>query len=384
MTSTTFFLIFIPVLAIILLAVNLIFAPHNPYQEKNSAFECGFHSFLGQNRTQFSISFFIFALLFLLFDLEILLVYPYVVSAYTNGIYGLVIMLIFFLVLTLGFAFELGKNALKIDSKQMINLFNNKPTTYSVLCSLFFSQIWKHLTIKNITKNITITNVILGLFAVIIMALIKYSSLPTFILAFLHLPASEYYEYIIAGSLALMARLGIKGVVIEIAKETYLNMDGVSGPSGTSGPSGPSGPSGTSGPSGLTENELIERSKVQSVECLARRKGIIFLPEDIVNDLNNMIKKLETITKLNSEEALRLSSLRKMRRENLAAVEWLKTLPLDEERKRKFMQNKQKEWATNELMKGFRNFMHPTNPNNNDLMDIDTITSSNDDNNKNN
>src|ERR1700684_1861236 len=134
MTSTTFFLIFIPVLAIILLAVNLIFAPHNPYQEKNSAFECGFHSFLGQNRTQFSISFF-------LFDLEILLVYPYVVSAYTNGIYGLVIMLIFFLVLTLGFAFELGKNALKIDSKQMINLFNNKPTTYSVLCLLFFSQI---------------------------------------------------------------------------------------------------------------------------------------------------------------------------------------------------------------------------------------------------
>jgi len=381
MTSTTFFLIFIPVLAIILLAVNLIFAPHNPYQEKNSAFECGFHSFLGQNRTQFSISFFIFALLFLLFDLEILLVYPYVVSAYTNGIYGLVIMLIFFLVLTLGFAFELGKNALKIDSKQMINLFNNKPTTYSVLCSLFFTQIWKHLTIKNITKNITITNVILGLFAVIIMALIKYSSLPTFILAFLHLPASEYSEYILAGSLALMARLGIKGVVIEIAKETYLNMDGVSGPSGTTGPSGPSGPEGTSGPSGLTENELIERSKAQSVECLARRKGIIFLPEDIVNDLNNMIKKLETITKLNSEEALRLSSLRKMRRENLEAVEWLKTLPLDEQRK--FMQNKQKEWATNELMKGFRNFMHPTNPNNNDLMDIDTITSSNDDNNKN-
>ena len=384
MTSTTFFLIFIPVLAIILLAVNLIFAPHNPYQEKNSAFECGFHSFLGQNRTQFSISFFIFALLFLLFDLEILLVYPYVVSAYTNGIYGLVIMLIFFLVLTLGFAFELGKNALKIDSKQMINLFKNKPTTYSILCSIFFSQIWKHFTIKNIIKNITITNIILGLIAVIIMALIKYSFLPAFILVFLDLPVSEYYEYIIAGSLALMARLGIKGVVIEIAKETYLNMDGVSGPSGTSGPSGPSGPSGTSGPSGLTENELIERSKVQSVECLARRKGIIFLPEDIVNDLNNMIKKLETITKLNSEEALRLSSLRKMRRENLAAVEWLKTLPLDEERKRKFMQNKQKEWATNELMKGFRNFMHPTNPNNNDLMDIDTITSSNDDNNKNN
>jgi NADH-ubiquinone oxidoreductase chain 3 len=121
MTSQTFFLIFIPILAIILLAVNLIFAPHNPYEEKDSAFECGFHSFLGQNRSEFSISFFIFALLFLLFDLEILLVYPYVVSAYANGIFGLIIMLLFFLVLTLGFAFELGKNALSIDSRQVNN-----------------------------------------------------------------------------------------------------------------------------------------------------------------------------------------------------------------------------------------------------------------------
>jgi NADH-ubiquinone oxidoreductase chain 3 len=118
MTSQTFFLIFVPILAIILLAVNLIFAPHNPYQEKDSAFECGFHSFLGQNRSEFSISFFIFALLFLLFDLEILLVYPYIVSAYVNGIFGLIVMIIFFLVLTLGFAFELGKNALSIESRQ--------------------------------------------------------------------------------------------------------------------------------------------------------------------------------------------------------------------------------------------------------------------------
>ena len=129
MTTTTFFLFLIPILAVILLAVNLLLSPHNPYLEKDSAFECGFHSFLGQNRTQFSISFFIFALLFLLFDLEILLVYPYVVSAYVNGIYGLVIMLIFFLALTLGFAFELGKNALKIDSKQMFILNNNNKST---------------------------------------------------------------------------------------------------------------------------------------------------------------------------------------------------------------------------------------------------------------
>jgi NADH-ubiquinone oxidoreductase chain 3 len=137
MTSMTFFLLFIPLLAIILLAVNLILAPHNPYQEKDSTFECGFHSFLGQNRTQFSISFFIFALLFLLFDLEILLVYPYVVSSYTNGLYGLIIMLIFFLALSLGFAFELGKNALKIDSRQMSLLFFKEEYLLSVKASFF-------------------------------------------------------------------------------------------------------------------------------------------------------------------------------------------------------------------------------------------------------
>jgi len=121
MTSTTFVIIFIPILSILLLSINLILAPHNSYQEKNSAFECGFSSFLGQNRTQFSISFFIFALLFLLFDLEILLIYPYSVSNYTNDIYGLIVMIIFFIMLTLGFIFELGKNALIIDSRQMLN-----------------------------------------------------------------------------------------------------------------------------------------------------------------------------------------------------------------------------------------------------------------------
>jgi NADH-ubiquinone oxidoreductase chain 3 len=119
MSSITFFFIFIPILALILLVLNLILSPHNPYQEKKTAFECGFHSFLGQNRSQFNVSFFIFALLFLLFDLEILLIYPYSVSEYNNGIYGLIVMLVFFILLTLGFIFELGKNALTISSKQI-------------------------------------------------------------------------------------------------------------------------------------------------------------------------------------------------------------------------------------------------------------------------
>ena len=108
MSSFSFFLIFIPILAIILLAVNLILAPHSPYEEKGSAFECGFHSFQ-QTRSPFNISFFIFALLFLLFDLEILLVYPFVVAGYNNESYGLVVMLVFFVALTVGFVFEIGK-----------------------------------------------------------------------------------------------------------------------------------------------------------------------------------------------------------------------------------------------------------------------------------
>ena len=138
MTSTTFFIIFIPILAILLLAINLILAPHNPYQEKDSVFECGFHSFLGQNRTQFSVSFFIFALLFLLFDLEILLVYPYSVSSYTNDIYGLVIMMVFFVLLTLGFIFELGKNALTIDSRQTSTFKNNSTNTVIGFITRYF------------------------------------------------------------------------------------------------------------------------------------------------------------------------------------------------------------------------------------------------------
>ena len=148
MKSLTFFLFFIPVLCIILLSVNLILAPHNPYGEKKTAFECGFHSFLDQNRTQFNISFFIFALLFLLFDLEILLVYPYAVSSYVNSIYGLIVILIFLVLLTLGFVFELGKNALSISSKQYENI-NLKGKI----------MVYAHINVLNYIKSILRKNV---------------------------------------------------------------------------------------------------------------------------------------------------------------------------------------------------------------------------------
>nr|YP_009466106.1 NADH dehydrogenase subunit 3 [Trichoderma asperellum]AKK32422.1 NADH dehydrogenase subunit 3 [Trichoderma asperellum] len=123
MSSVTLLFIIVSIIALLFLALNFILAPHNPYQEKYSIFECGFHSFLGQNRSQFGVKFFIFALVYLLLDLEILLIYPYGMSIYENGIYGLIIMLIFTFIITIGFVFELGKSALKIDSRQSYNYF---------------------------------------------------------------------------------------------------------------------------------------------------------------------------------------------------------------------------------------------------------------------
>jgi NADH-ubiquinone oxidoreductase chain 3 len=120
-------------LPFLFLAINFILAPHNPYQEKYSIFECGFHSFLGQNRTQFDVKFFIFALVYLLLDLEILLIFPFGVSGYTNSIYGLSVALIFIFIITIGFVFELGKSALSINSRQKIsddNKITSKPINF--------------------------------------------------------------------------------------------------------------------------------------------------------------------------------------------------------------------------------------------------------------
>jgi len=129
----TLFILFVSIIAFLFLAINFILAPHNPYQEKYSIFECGFHSFLGQNRTQFDVKFFIFALVYLLLDLEILLIFPFGVSGYNNSIYGLSIALIFIFIITIGFVFELGKSALSINSRQKItddNKITSKPINF--------------------------------------------------------------------------------------------------------------------------------------------------------------------------------------------------------------------------------------------------------------
>jgi len=120
MSSIMIFFIVVSILTVLFLLLNFLFAPHNPYQEKYSIFECGFHSFLGQNRMQFGIKFFIVAILYLIFDIEILVMYPFAISMSINNIYGLSLLLIFIFIITTGFVFELGKNALKIDSRQSL------------------------------------------------------------------------------------------------------------------------------------------------------------------------------------------------------------------------------------------------------------------------
>ena len=78
MSNLLFLFIFIPILALVLLALNILLAPHKPDESKISAYECGFLALPEQTRSTFQIHFMIVALLFLIFDLEILLLFPYI------------------------------------------------------------------------------------------------------------------------------------------------------------------------------------------------------------------------------------------------------------------------------------------------------------------
>jgi NADH-ubiquinone oxidoreductase chain 3 len=140
MSSIIFFLLLVPLIGLLLISLNSLLAMHKSYKEKSSPFECGFHSFLGQNRQQFSVSFFLFGLLFLIFDLEIVLLYPFTVSGNHNSSYGLTIVFTFILILTVGFCFEIGRKALNIYSRQSNNSITGSG---SVLKAKY--QIIKHI-----------------------------------------------------------------------------------------------------------------------------------------------------------------------------------------------------------------------------------------------
>ena len=118
MNTLLIFFIFIPILTFILLGLNLLFAIHNPNESKVSAYECGFSPVYGQTRSNFQISFYIVAMLFLVFDLEILLLFPIAVTLYQVSIFGFSVALIFFIVLTIGFVLEIGSGAIKLSSNK--------------------------------------------------------------------------------------------------------------------------------------------------------------------------------------------------------------------------------------------------------------------------
>ena len=113
MNALIILFIFVPILALILLTLNLLFSVHKPDSEKLTSYECGFSPIHGQTRTPFSIQFYLVAILFLVFDLELLVLYPITVSLYEVGTLGFWVVLIFFGILTVGFVYELGSGALK-------------------------------------------------------------------------------------------------------------------------------------------------------------------------------------------------------------------------------------------------------------------------------
>ena len=116
MNNLLFFFIFIPILSAIFLGLNILLAPHNPDFQKVSQYECGFAPIPGQTRSTFQIHFMIVALLFLIFDLEILLLFPLAVSLYQISIFGFTIGIIFFIVLTVGFVLEIGSGAISLTN----------------------------------------------------------------------------------------------------------------------------------------------------------------------------------------------------------------------------------------------------------------------------
>src|ERR1700730_7240691 len=122
MNTLILFFIFVPILAFILLALNILLATHKPYEAKVSAYECGFSPVSGQTRSTFQIHFYLVAMLFLVFDLEILLLFPIALSLYQVSIFGFSVALIFFIVLTIGFILEIGSGAIKLtDSSNTIS-----------------------------------------------------------------------------------------------------------------------------------------------------------------------------------------------------------------------------------------------------------------------
>ena len=94
---------------IILLSYFLVFQQAD--NEKISAYECGFQPF-EEARSQFDVRFYLVAILFIIFDLEIMFLFPWSISLSFLGVFGFWLMIFFLFLLTLGFVYEWKKGAL--------------------------------------------------------------------------------------------------------------------------------------------------------------------------------------------------------------------------------------------------------------------------------
>ena len=101
-------------IGVALLIAPFIVAYKNPDPEKLSAYECGFNPF-DDARMKFDVRFYLVALLFIIFDLEVAFLFPWAAAFHDVGVFGFWSVLLFLAVLTIGFVYEWNKGALEWD-----------------------------------------------------------------------------------------------------------------------------------------------------------------------------------------------------------------------------------------------------------------------------
>ncbi len=99
-------------LSLAIILASLIVARQKPDTEKNSAYECGFEAF-EDARMKFDVRFYLIAILFIIFDLEVAFLFPWAVALRDIGALGFWSMFVFLAILTVGFAYEWKKGALE-------------------------------------------------------------------------------------------------------------------------------------------------------------------------------------------------------------------------------------------------------------------------------
>ena len=100
--SIIIFLIIALGLSFLFILINFALAPRNPDPEKLSSYECGFEPF-NDSRMEFDVRFYLVAILFIIFDLEIAFLFPWAISLGSIGFLGFISMMIFLFILTVGF-----------------------------------------------------------------------------------------------------------------------------------------------------------------------------------------------------------------------------------------------------------------------------------------